>query len=280
MKRVGAHISAAGGVENAPLNAAAIGAKAFAFFTKNQRQWKSPPIPPEQAEAFRKACSENGFAPAHILPHDTYLINMGSPDPEIRKKSEEAFLDELKRCSLLGLKMLNFHPGSHRGEMGDDDCLSMIAESVNRALDKSSGVAAVIENTAGQGGSVGRSFEQIAYLIDRIEDKERAGVCLDTCHLFAAGYDLTTRSGFDSAMKDFDSTVGMGFIRGWHLNDAKSALGSLVDRHQSLGKGNMGLEPFKFIMKDPRFDGIPLILETPDPDLWKKEIKLLYSFEK
>lgn len=280
MKRVGAHISAAGGVENAPLNAAGIGAKAFAFFTKNQRQWKSPPIPPEQAEAFRKACSENGFAPAHILPHDTYLINMGSPDPEIKKKSEEAFLDELKRCSLLGLKMLNFHPGSHRGEMDDEKCLSMIAESVNRALDKSSGVAAVIENTAGQGGSVGRSFEQIAYLIDRIEDKERVGVCLDTCHLFAAGYDLATRSGFNSAMKDFDSTVGMGFIRGWHLNDAKSTLGSLVDRHQSLGKGNMGLEPFKFIMSDPRFDEIPLILETPEPDLWKKEIKLLYSFEK
>ena len=278
MKRVGAHVSAAGGVENAPLNASEIGAKAFAFFTKNQRQWKSPPIPEEQAGSFRKYCSEKGFSPSHILPHDTYLINMGSPDPEIRKKSEDAFLDELKRCSLLGLTMLNFHPGSHRGEMDDEECLSMIADSVNRALDKTTGVSAVIENTAGQGGSVGRSFEQIAYLIDRIEDKTRTGVCLDTCHLFAAGYDLTTRSGYDSAMADFDGTVGMKYIRGWHLNDAKSALGSLVDRHQSLGQGSLGIEPFKFIMKDARFDEIPLILETPEPDLWKKEIKLLYSF--
>ena len=195
MKRVGAHVSAAGGVENAPLNASEIGAKAFAFFTKNQRQWKSPPIPEEQAGSFRKYCSEKGFSPSHILPHDTYLINMGSPDPEIRKKSEDAFLDELKRCSLLGLTMLNFHPGSHRGEMDDEECLSMIADSVNRALDKTTGVSAVIENTAGQGGSVGRSFEQIAYLIARIEDKTRTGVCLDTRHLFAAGYYLTTRSG-------------------------------------------------------------------------------------
>lgn len=280
MKRVGAHISAAGGVENAPLNASEIGASAFAFFTKNQRQWKSPPIPKAQAEAFIKACSDLKFPPGSILPHDTYLINMGSPDPEIRKKSEEAFLDELGRCEQLGLRMLNFHPGSHRGEMDDEKCLSMIAESVNRALDKTSGVAAVIENTAGQGGSVGRSFEQIAFLIDRIEDKERAGVCLDTCHLFAAGYDLTTPRGYDSAMKDFDRTVGMKHLMGWHLNDAKSALGSLVDRHQSLGKGNMGMEPFKFIMKDPRFEEMPLILETPEPDLWKKEIALLRSFEK
>lgn len=280
MKRVGAHVSAAGGVENAPMNAAGIGAEAFAFFTKNQRQWKSPPIPGTQAEAFRKACADLKFPPEAILPHDTYLINMGSPDPEIRRRSEEAFIDELKRCSLLGLKMLNFHPGSHRGEMGDEECLSMIAESVNRAMDRTSGVAAVIENTAGQGGSVGRSFEQIAFLIDNIEDKKRVGVCLDTCHLFAAGYDLSTRKGYDDAMADFDRTVGVKRLMGWHLNDAKSPLGSLVDRHQSLGKGNMGLEPFKFIMNDPRFDGIPLILETPEPDLWKKEISLLHSFEK
>jgi len=280
VKRVGAHISAAGGVENAPFNASEIGAKAFAFFTKNQRQWKSPPITEAQAAAFKKACADLKFPPEAILPHDTYLINMGSPDLEIRKKSEDAFLDELKRCSLLGLKMLNFHPGSHRGEMDDEKCLSMIADSVNRALDKTSGVSAVIENTAGQGGSVGRSFEQIAFLIDRIEDKKRAGVCLDTCHLFAAGYDLTTLRGYDSAMKDFDRTVGMRHLMGWHLNDAKSDLGSLVDRHQSLGKGNMGMEPFKFIMKDPRFDEMPLILETPEPDLWKKEIALLRSFEK
>jgi len=277
VKLIGAHVSAAGGIEKAPLNASEIGARAFAFFTKNQRQWKSPALTEPQAEAFREACAAHGFGPEAVLPHDTYLINMGSPDPEIRKKSEEAFLDELRRCSILGLRMLNFHPGSHRGEMKDEECLAMIADSVNRALEKTSGVAAVIENTAGQGGSVGRSFEQLAFLIDRIEDKGRAGVCLDTCHMFASGYDITTVSGYAKAMDEFDRTVGMKYLKGWHLNDAKSVLGSLVDRHESIGRGNMGVKPFKFLMRDPRFDGMPMILETPEPGLWKKEIQELYS---
>jgi deoxyribonuclease IV len=280
MKRVGAHVSAAGGVENAPENASQIGASAFAFFTKNQRQWNSSPITGAQAEAFKKNCGIFRFSPDAILPHDTYLINMGSPDPLIRKRSEEAFIDEMKRASFLGLKMLNFHPGSHRGEMKDDECLDLIAESVNRALDKTAGVSAVIENTAGQGGCVGRSFDQLAYIIDKMEDKSRVGVCLDTCHMFASGYDLRTKDTYEKTIAEFDRTVGLIFLKAWHINDAKSQFGSFVDRHESLGKGNIGIEAFRFIMKDPRFDRIPLILETPDPELWEKEIKLLYSFQK
>ncbi|MFB3851228.1 MAG: deoxyribonuclease IV [Acidobacteriota bacterium] len=278
MKKIGAHISASGGVENAPINASLIGAKTFAFFTKNQRQWKSPPLKEDNIKLFKKNCEQFGFEPEYILPHDTYLINMGSPDPEIRKKSEEAFLDELKRCELLGLKMLNFHPGSHRGEMSDEDCLNLIANSVNRCLMQTDKVVAVIENTAGQGGSVGRNFEQIKYLIDQIKDKSRIGVCLDTCHLFASGYDLRTEDSYEYTINQFEKIIGLNFLKGWHLNDSKSEFKSNVDRHESLGKGNLGINPFKFIVKDKRFENIPLILETPEPDLWEEEIKLLYSF--
>lgn len=278
MKKIGAHISASGGVENAPINASLIGAKTFAFFTKNQRQWKSPPLKEDNIKLFKKNCEQFGFEPEFILPHDTYLINMGSPDSEIRKKSEEAFLDELKRCELLGLKMLNFHPGSHRGEMSDEECLNLIVNSVNNCLKKTEKVTAVIENTAGQGGSVGRNFEQIKYLIDKIEDKSRIGVCLDTCHLFASGYDLRTKDSYEYTINQFEKIIGLNFLKGWHLNDSKSEFKSNVDRHESLGKGNLGIEPFKFIIKDKRFENIPLILETPEPDLWEEEIKLLYSF--
>lgn len=278
MKKIGVHISASGGVENAPLNAYSLGAKAFAFFTKNQRQWKSPPLTEKNINAFKKNCKEYGFEPDFILPHDTYLINLGSPDSEIRRKSEEAFLDELKRCELLELTMLNFHPGSHRGEMEDEKCLSIIAESLNNCLAKTKYVSAVIENTAGQGGSVGRSFEQIKFLIDKVEDKSRIGVCLDTCHLFASGYNLKNKDSYENTIKEFDRIIGLKYLKGWHLNDAKSQLGSFVDRHESLGKGNIGIDLFKWIVKDNRFENIPLILETPDPELWEEEIKLLYSF--
>ncbi|MCX7829535.1 MAG: deoxyribonuclease IV [Acidobacteria bacterium] len=278
MKRIGAHISASGGVENAPINAHSIGAKAFAFFTKNQRQWKSPPLKKESILSFKENCTKYGFDPDFILPHDTYLINMGSPDPAIRKKSEEAFLDEMKRCQILGLKTLNFHPGSHRGEMSDQECLALIATSVNCCIEKTENVVAVIENTAGQGGSVGRNFDQIRFLIDNIKDKSRIGVCLDTCHLFASGYDLRTIKSYEETIKEFDKIIGLNFLKGWHLNDAKSEYKSNVDRHESLGKGKLGLDAFRFIIQDKRFDHIPLILETPDPDLWEEEIKILYSF--
>lgn len=277
MKKIGAHISAEGGIENAPINAFKIKAKAFAFFTKNQRQWKSPPLKEESILKFKENIKKYDFDINYILPHDSYLINLGSPDEEIRKKSKEAFLDELSRCEALGLKMLNFHPGSHKGLLKDEEALDLVVEGINYGLSKTKEVIAVIENTAGQGGQVGRSFEQIKYIIERIENKERVGVCLDTCHLFASGYDIKTKKGYEETMKEFDKIIGLDFLKGLHLNDSKSSFNSNVDRHESLGKGNLGLETFKYIVNDKRFDNVPLILETPNPELWEDEIKLLYS---
>lgn len=277
---VGAHVSAAGGVDKAPENAAAIGATAFALFVKNQRQWSAPPIPADQAERFQEACGRLGFEPAVILPHDGYLINLGSPDDEGLARSRAAFLDEMRRCESLGLAMLNFHPGSTLGRISEEECLRRVAESINRALDATKGVAAVIENTAGQGGTVGRTFEQIAFLIGAVEDKSRVGVCLDTCHLFAAGYDLRTKDSFDAAIAAFDAAVGLSYLRAFHVNDSKGALGSKLDRHLSLGEGELGLEPFRLLMQEPRLAGVPKILETNDPDRWPEEIALLRRFAK
>ena len=278
MKYIGAHVSIAGGVENAPLTAAAIGAKAFAMFTKNQRQWVSPPLTQESVEAFKNNCREKGFSPAHILPHDGYLINLGNPDPAKRAQSRKAFTDEMTRCMQLGLDRLNFHPGSHLREIPEDDCLKLIAESVNAALSETEGVTAVIENTAGQGSNLGYSFEQIARIIELIEDQSRVGVCIDTCHSFAAGYDLKSEEGYEQTMNAFERIVGFRFLRGVHLNDSKSVLGGCLDRHNSIGKGELGLEPFKRLMNDKRFDDVPMVLETIDEALWPEEIRLLYSF--
>ncbi|MBF0448761.1 MAG: deoxyribonuclease IV [Magnetococcales bacterium] len=278
MKRIGAHVSIAGGVENAPLNAAAIGAKAFAMFTKNQRQWHAKPLEAGQIDEFKKNLDDLGFRPQDVLPHDGYLINLGNPDPEKRQQSLDSFVDELRRCQLLGLTCLNFHPGSHLRKISVDDCLSLISESVNRALDQTEGVAAVIENTAGQGSNMGHTFEQIAQIIDGIEDKTRVGVCLDTCHAFTSGYDLRTGEQYRETMSRFDQVVGLEYLRGMHLNDSKPDLGSRVDRHHSLGLGKLGLEPFRYIMNDPALDEIPLVLETIDSTIWDQEIKLLYGF--
>ena len=277
MKYVGAHVSISGGVENAPLNAAAIGAKAFAMFTKNQRQWKSAPLTEESIQAFRENCRANGFSPEHILPHDGYLINMGNPDPEKRKQSLEAFTDEMTRCQQLGLDRLNFHPGSHLKLIPEDDCLKRIAECVNLALSETEGVTAVIENTAGQGSNLGYRFEHLARIIELIDDKSRVGVCIDTCHTFAAGYDIKTPEGYDATMREFDRIIGFRYLRGVHLNDSKSKLGGRLDRHNSIGAGELGIEPFRLLMNDPRFDNIPLVLETIDETLWPQEIRLLYS---
>ena len=277
-KFVGAHVSAEGGVQNAPLNAAAIGASAFALFVKNEKRWTAPPITDETAEAFRANCAAHGFDPGVILPHDSYLINLGNPDPEGLAKSRAAFQDELSRCQRLGLKLLNFHPGSHKNEMPEEACMDLIAQSVNAALETTQGVTAVFENTAGQGGYLGRTFEQLAYLIDRVEDKSRVGVCLDTCHMFGAGYDLRTRDDYETTMKAFGNTVGFRFLKAMHLNDSKGLLASRIDRHHSLGEGELGLEPFRWVMQDPRTDGIPLILETIEPERWAREITLLRSF--
>ncbi len=278
-KYIGAHVSASGGVENAPENAKRIGAKAFALFTKNQRQWVSAPLSENSIRLFRQRCEDYGFAAEHILPHDSYLINLGNPDSEALEKSRAAFLDEMQRCEQLGLKLLNFHPGSSLKKVSEEECLRTIAESINMTLDKTQGVCAVIENTAGQGSNLGYSFEQLAYIIERVEDKSRVGVCLDTCHAFAAGYDLKSESGFTETFEHFENVVGFQYLRGMHLNDSKKGLNSRVDRHELLGKGELGLDTFRMLMKDSRFDNIPLILETPDEEAWKDEIEMLYAMQ-
>ncbi|MFZ4706760.1 MAG: deoxyribonuclease IV [Bacteroidales bacterium] len=277
MKYIGAHVSAAGGVENAPVNANAIGAKAFALFTKNQRQWQSAPLTKENISKFRNNCIEFGFQPNHILPHDSYLINLGHPGVEELAKSRTAFIDEMQRCQKLGLDRLNFHPGSHLKLVSEEDCLKTIATSINIALDKTQGVIAVIENTAGQGSNLGFRFEQLRFIIDYVEDKSRVGVCLDTCHTFTAGYDILSPAGYSDTFSKFDEIVGFKFLKGMHLNDSKKELGSRVDRHDNIGKGFLGQELFSRIMNDSRFDDMPLILETPDELLWAEEIKLLYK---
>ena len=278
MKYIGAHVSISGGVEKAPQNAENIQAKAFAMFTRNQRRWTSKPLTDKNIAKFKENCKSTGYDPKHILPHDGYLINLGHPEEEALKKSRITFLEEMQRCKQLGLRYLNFHPGSHLNKIDPDHCLERIAESINQTLNQTSGITAVIENTAGQGTNVGYRFEHLAEIIDQIEDKSRVGVCLDTCHTYSAGYDIKTPESFEKVMGEFDTIVGLKYLRAMHLNDSKKEHGSRVDRHNSLGKGTLGLEPFKFIMNDPRFDDIPLIMETPDDSLWAEEIKMLYAF--
>ena len=278
MKYFGAHVSAAGGPENAPLNARKIGATGFALFTKNQRQWAAAPLDPRQAEAFRANCRAGGYPPQSILPHDSYLINLGHPDREGIEKSRAAYYDEMGRCELLGLDRLNFHPGSPLNRISASDCLRRIAESINLALDRTRGVTAVIENTAGQGSNLGYAFEQLAEIIDAVEDKSRVGVCIDTCHAFAAGYDLRTQQACDGTFGELDRIVGLRYLRGLHLNDAMKPLGSRVDRHAPMGEGQIGMECFRYIARDPRFDGMPIILETPDEERWPEEIARLKAF--
>jgi deoxyribonuclease-4 len=275
MKFIGAHVSAAGGLENAAIRAHELEATAFALFTKNQRQWRAAPLTDEVISNFKRACEKYHYGPGQILPHDSYLINLGHPVEEALEKSREAFIDEMERCMQLGLTLLNFHPGSHLMQIPEEECLARIAQSINIALDKTEGVTAVIENTAGQGSNLGFRFEHLAAIIDGVEDKSRVGVCIDTCHAFAAGYDLRTEANCEETFADFDRIVGFEYLRGMHLNDAKSAFGSRVDRHNSLGEGNIGHTPFAWIMRDNRFDGIPLILETTNPDIWAEEIAWL-----
>lgn len=280
MKHIGPHVSASGGVENAPQAAYELGANAFALFTKNQRQWKSAPISSKSIDLFKERCEKYAISADYILPHDSYLINLGQPNDEQLAKSREAFLDEMQRCEQLGLKMLNFHPGSHLKIITIEQCLDRIAESINITLNQTKGVIAVIENTAGQGSNVGFSFQHIAHIISKIEDKTRVGVCIDTCHTYSAGYDLKTADGYENTWHEFDSTIGLNYLKAIHLNDTKKELGSRVDRHDNIGKGLLGIEFFERIMKDRRFDNIPFILETPDDSLWKEEISLLQNWSK
>ena len=277
MKYVGAHVSVQGGVANAPLRAQEIGAKSFALFTGSSNRWVSKAISDAEAALFVERCAEYGYSPDVILPHDNFLINLGSPDAEKLAMSRKSFLDEMQRVEKLGLSMLNFHPGSHLKAMAEDDCLDRIAESVNITLGQTSGVTAVIENTAGQGSNLGHRFEQIARIIDGIDDKSRVGVCIDTCHAYSAGYDLATDSGYNEVWRLFDDIIGRDYLRGIHLNDDKRELGSRIDRHASIGTGTLGEGFFRRFMNDPRFDGIPVILETPDDSIWAREIEWLYS---
>jgi len=280
MKYIGAHVSAAGGVQNAPLHAARIGANAFALFTKNQRRWQAPPISQTVITAFKKNCAAHNFTSNQILPHDSYLINLGNPDKTKYKKSLNAFIDECKRAEQLGLKFLNFHPGSHLQKKNEQDCLKQIAAAVNTALAKTGFVTAVIENTAGQGSNVGYRFEHLASIIELCDYPDRIGVCIDTAHTFAAGYDLRTKKTFNRTFTDFDSIIGFKYLKGMHLNDARTGLNSRKDRHESIGQGQLGEAPFRYIMADPRFEKIPLILETRDPGLWPEEIKRLRSWKR
>jgi deoxyribonuclease-4 len=292
-KFVGAHTSASGGVFNAVYEAQKIGAKAFAVFTKNQKRWDAKPLETKVIDKFQKAIQDAGILPKHILPHDSYLINLGHPEEEKLIKSRMAFIDELERCELLGLDRLNFHPGSHLVKLNakekrdeefltqtENKCLDVIAESINIALDKTQNVKAVIENTAGQGTNLGYTFEHLAYIINKVEDKSRVGVCIDTCHMFVAGYDIRTRETYDETWDKFSDLVGFEYLSGMHINDSKPPLGSKKDRHHSLGEGEIGLDAFKFLMNDERMDDIPLVLETIDSSIWKQEIELLYSFVK
>jgi deoxyribonuclease-4 len=277
MKYVGAHVSASGGVENAPVNAHEIGAKAFALFTKNQRQWFSNPLSEASITGFKENCAKFGFKPEHILPHDSYLINLGNPTKAALDQSRKSFQDEMKRCELLGLKLLNFHPGAHLKLITEEESMKLIAESINIALEKTKGVTAVIENTAGQGSAIGYKFEHLRFIIDLVDDKSRVGVCLDTCHTYTSGYDIKSATGYEATMKEFERIVGFNYLKGLHLNDSKKELGTRVDRHDNLEKGLIGEGLFKRIMNDSRFDDMPLILETIDDSLWEAEIKLLYS---
>ena len=279
MYYIGAHVSASGGVENAPLNAHNIGATAFALFTKNQRQWFSSPLTEESIALFKSRCAEYGFTPCQILPHDSYLINLGSPDKESLEKSRNSFIEEMHRCEQLGLDRLNFHPGSHLKKISENDCLKIIAESINIALSKTSGVTAVLENTAGQGSNLGYRFEHLRTIIDLVDDKSRVGVCIDTQHAFASGYNLIGED-FDIVWNDFNNIIGFNFLKGMHLNDSKKELASRVDRHETLRNGLLGESPFIRILTDTRFENIPLILETPDENLWKNEIDWLKNIAK
>ena len=275
MKYIGAHVSAQGGVENAPLNAQIIGATAFALFVKNQRQWKAAPLSAESIRKFKENCQKFGFTPAQILPHDGYLINLGQPDKDKRRQSIEAFVDELERCAALGLDRLNFHPGSHLRLVSEEEDIAIIASSVREALDRVPGVTAVFENTAGQGSNMGYCFEQLSAMLEQVGLPDRVGVCIDTCHAFAAGYDLSTPESFEKVWSDFDRLIGFKYLKGMHINDAKAGVGSHLDRHESLGAGTLGWSVFETIASDSRFDNIPLILETVNPDIWKDEIQRL-----
>lgn len=281
-KRVGAHISAAGGVFNSFDNNSAVSGKAFACFLKSQRKWASPPLTDSDVSKFNEKALEFNFDRKFILPHGSYLINLANPDPEMRSKSFDNFIDDLQRCHRFGISLYNFHPGSTVGKCSVSQALDHISESINRAHSVVPDVIVVLETMAGQGNVVGSKFEELRDIIAKVQDKSRIGVCIDTCHIFSAGYDIRSKKAYDKTMEKFDSTVGFKYLKGVHLNDSKTGFNEGKDRHENIGKGKIGLNTFKYIMNDPRFDNIPMVLETPASEsdsieIYSKEIELLYS---
>jgi len=275
---IGAHVSTSGGIQNAPLNAKEIGANAFALFLKNQRRWFEKPYPSDRVEKFKENLQRFGFSADKVLPHAGYLINLCSPDREKAEKSFLALKDEVERAHQLGLKFVNFHPGAHLNKYSEREALKIIAEKVNQIIAETEGVVLVLETTAGQGSNLGYRFEHLATIIEEVEDKTRIGVCIDTCHIFAAGYNISTEKGYFKTFEQFEEIIGFKYLKGVHLNDSKTPLGSRKDRHAPLGEGYIGLTPFRLMVNDERFKCVPLILETPDPKRWPEEIKLLKSF--
>lgn len=255
-------MSGAGGVHTAIDRATSIGCSALQVFTKNNNQWNGKPFTENDIAQYKQKIAKAGIAP--VVSHDSYLINLCGTNPDILKKSRAAFIDELERCEQLGIPLLNFHPGSHLGA-GDDEGIKLICESLNFAHDKTknSKVKSVLEATAGQGTNVGYKFEHLRAIIDGVENSERMAVCIDTCHIFAAGYDIGSEKGYKETFKQFDEIVGLNRLVAFHINDSKKGLGSHVDRHEHIGKGAIGLTGFRLLMNDERFKDIPKILETP-----------------
>lgn len=272
---LGAHTSAAGGAFNALLEGQKIGATTIQLFTSNQKRWIGKSLQEEDINAWKKTLAETGIE--QVMSHDSYLINLGAPDVNNLEKSRKAFREEIIRCLQLGLTFLNFHPGAALKE-SETLCLDRICNSLleNQDLFTDDSLRLLLEATAGQGSSMGHRFEHLAYIIERVESKIPIGVCIDTCHIFVAGYDIRTPEAWDATLAEFDAVVGLENLRAFHLNDSLKGLGSRVDRHQPIGKGQIGFESFKFLMNDPRTQHIPKYLETPGgPEVWEVEIRLL-----
>lgn len=280
LKYMGCHVSGAGGVWLAFENANECNAKSFALFLRNQRQWVAKPLDELTVKKWKEAAKDT---PPHlILPHGSYLMNLGSPNPETLDKSRNMLLEELQRCERLGIPHYNFHPGSTTGQISREECCKLIAESINKAHEQTKGVICVLENMSCQGFTIGGDLHELRVIIENVKDKSRVGVCVDTCHTHAAGYDLSSESGFQTFVDDFGKIIGWQFLRGLHINDSKGKVGDHKDRHENIGKGTIGIEGFRRIMNCSYFNDVPLILETPwtSNEGYAKEIKILEGLVK
>jgi len=267
-------MSIAGGIEKAPARGESVGCTAMQIFTKSSNNWYSKPLEDDTVKAWFENLKKTDIS--IVASHDSYLINLASPEKEKREKSLKAFIDEIERAEKLGIPLLVFHPGSHLGT-GEETGLTAVADCMNEAIDRTpdSKVVLTIETTAGQGTNLGWRFEHLAFLIDRMENKERVGVCVDTCHIFAAGYELRDEKSYKETFREFDEIIGLDWLRFFHLNDSKKDFGSRVDRHNHIGEGFLGKEPFRFLMNDRRFQKIPMVLETPKGKELKEDLQNL-----